>query len=127
VNRWLIWTVFAIAWTVALEIPFDNPGGLPGGEFILTYRVLVTKGLHVAAYALFAILAGWASVRSRYRWLMMFFLMAHGTVTEILQVELEPYCHRGGKLGDVGFDNLGILIGVILSWKWWTRPDGPPV
>ena len=59
----------------------------------------------------------------RYRWLLMFFLMAHCPVTELLQVALSDYCHRTGSLGDVGFDLVGIFIGILVSWKWWTQPD----
>jgi hypothetical protein len=28
---------------------------------------------------------------------------------------------RHGDLPDVGYDHVGILLGVLASWKWWVR------
>jgi hypothetical protein len=126
VTRWLIWMGFVVGWSIALEVPFQDTAGLPGGEFIMTNRMVVTKSLHVCVYVVMTILSGWVPMPARYRWLMMLFLMIHATGSELLQLALESHFHRGGSLTDVGFDNLGILIGVIVSWKWWTRPDAEP-
>jgi len=54
---------------------------------------------------------------------MMFFLMAHATATEVLQVALHEWCGRGGSLWDVALDQLGVLVGFLIGWKWWMRPD----
>jgi VanZ family protein len=119
VLRWLIWLGFVIPWSVALEIPFPETADLPGGEVLLTNRRLIAKSLHVAVYAFMAILSGWVPMAPRFRWVMMFFLMGHAWGSEYVQELLQSYCFRGGKLSDVGFDIIGIIIGVGLSWKWW--------
>jgi hypothetical protein len=121
VIRWLIWSGFVIAWTVGLEMPVPPPEQMPAGEFIVTNRFLFGKSLHAVAYALMTVLSVWVPMPVRYRWLMMFFLMGHAWGSEMLQEALEPWCHRGGSLGDVGFDVIGIVLGVAVSWKWWTR------
>jgi VanZ family protein len=126
VIRWLIWAGFVVAWSIALEIPIKDTSELPGGEFIMSNRTLVTKSIHVCIYAVMTALSAWVPMPARYRWLMMFFLMIHATGSELLQDALKSHFHRTGELRDVGFDNLGILIGVIVSWKWWTRPDAEP-
>jgi hypothetical protein len=28
---------------------------------------------------------------------------------------------RVGHLHDVAYDNLGVLIGLLVGWKWWMR------
>ena len=119
--RWLIWTSVVIVWTLALEFPVPDPGQGPAGEFIMQKKYLFGKSLHVAVYALLAVLSAWVPMPGRYRWLMMFFLMLHAWGTEMLQLALEEWCHRGGSLGDVGLDIVGIVVGVAASWKWWTR------
>jgi hypothetical protein len=126
--RWLIWSLFVIAWTVVLEIPGPSDETLGGAEFIVTNRILIAKTAHVAIYVFFTVLTAWIGVRARYRWLMMFFLMLHAWGSEMLQLALAPYCFRTGSLTDVGLDVIGIVIGVGLSWKWWTResPSEPP-
>jgi hypothetical protein len=119
VARWLIWTLFVVAWTLALELPVPETGGLPGG---VTIKVAIAKSVHVAIYAALTALSGWVPVPARYRWLMMLFVMAHASGSELLQLALQDYCKRGGSLTDVGLDHLGIVIGAAASWKWWTRP-----
>ena len=119
--RWLIWGVYAVLWTAALELPTPEPEVLPGGETIISYKRLFAKSVHVSAYALFAVLSAWMPVPARYRWIMMFILMLHAWGTEMLQEMLVDYFNRGGALSDVAFDVLGIVIGVAISWKWWTR------
>ena len=121
--RWLIFLILVIAWTVGLELPVPDPGHLPGGAFIVTNKVIFAKGMHVLVYALLTVMAVWVPLPVPYRWLMMFFLMGHAWGSEMLQEVLEEYCHRGGKLSDVGFDVMGIVLGALVSWKWWTRID----
>ncbi len=119
--RWIIWSVFAVAWTLALELPGPPVENLPAGEFIASKRTLVAKSAHVAVYAIFTALSAWVHVAVRFRWLMMFFLMAHACGSELLQEVLQPICFRGGTLTDVGLDVVGIMVGVTLTWKWWVR------
>ena len=119
--RWLIWLIFVIAWTIGLEMPFPPPEEMPGNDFIWSNKVFFAKGMHVLVYAVLTVMSVWVPLPARYRWLMMFFLMGHAWGSEMLQEALESYCHRGGKLSDVGFDVIGIILGVLISWKWWTR------
>ena len=116
--RWLIWTTVVIVWSVALELPVPDPGG-PAGEFIFTNKYLFAKAVHVACYGVMTVLSAWVPMAGRYRWLMMFFLMGHAWGTEMLQEALHDWCHRGGSLADVGYDIVGIILGVTASWKNW--------
>jgi hypothetical protein len=55
----------------------------------------------------------------------VFLIMAHGTMTEMGQwlsgPEVMGWSERIGHLHDVAYDNVGILIGLLVSWKWWTE------
>ncbi len=116
--RWTMWLMLLAVWTVALEVPVPS-----GGQVIQTYRYLIAKGMHVFVYAVLTFTAGWLRVPERFRWLVMFCLMVHAAATELLQQALEQWCHRSGSLADVGYDQIGIAIGVVLGWKWWTQAD----
>lgn len=95
------------------------------GQIIVSNRIIVAKTVHVLVYTVFAMLSGWLRIDPRYRWLMMFFLMLHAWGSEMLQELLYPICFRGGSLIDVGLDVVGIVLGVGLTWKWWTAgPSG---
>jgi hypothetical protein len=120
-RRWLIWLAYAAAWTTALLVPVPTaPWTL--GELHVDFKLVLAKSLHVLAYIIFTILAGWLRMASRLRWLPLFVVMAHGTVTELLQRLTET---RSGLLTDVGLDHLGVALGLLVSWKWWTAPDAP--
>jgi VanZ family protein len=120
VIRWLIWSTFAVLWTVVLL--------LPGKEFVKTgvpdwapsLWFFVTKGGHILAYTLFTFLSGWVLVPARYRWIMLFIVLAHGSITELLQLHFVE--GRLGCLEDVGLNHAGVLLGVMVGWKWWTDP-----
>jgi VanZ family protein len=116
--RWLIWGVYVAAWTTALLMPVPHGQWKVEGVPI-DFRYLVAKTIHVTAYALLAGLSGWLRVPVRYRVLLLFCIMAHGTLTELLQRLTQD---RDGSLYDVGFDHLGIALGLLLTWKWWTEP-----
>src|SRR5579859_5349446 len=99
--RWLIWLVYVVAWTWALLLP--NPDewarallGLstipPGVDVGVRQSVLdfvqsfgFAKGLHVTAYAGFAILSGWLRVPRSSRWLLILLMSLHGMGTEFMQ------------------------------------------
>ena len=117
-RRWLAWSVFFLLLTTLLVLPGNVHEQLPLGEFILSRKVLFAKIVHLAFYAVFAILSGWLRVPLRWRPALMFLLMLHGAATEFIQLYV-PY--RNGSLSDVLFDHLGIAIGFLISWKWWTR------
>lgn len=120
--RWLIWSVFLVLWTIGLLYP-TSPQLHQIDEIIEPFRVVIAKTVHVSAYAILAILTGWLRVAPRYRWLMLFVIMAHGTATEMGQwITKEMHIStRTGELYDVAFDNAGILLGLLVSWRWWTE------
>jgi hypothetical protein len=115
--RWIICSAILAIWTVLLLVPIPDTG--PIADLTPGRRELIAKAVHVATYALLTVLAAWLHVPVRWRWALLFVLMAHGTVTEILQ----RYVNRGGSLTDVGWDNLGVGLGLAATWKWWSRPD----
>jgi hypothetical protein len=119
-RRRLIWLIYAAAWTAALLMP------APGQHLDNVHadlKLVIAKTVHVLAYAAFTVLAGWLRVPGRLRWLPLFVVMAHGTLTELLQRLTQS---RTGQLTDVGWDNLGVGLGLLASWKWWTAADDAP-
>ena len=113
--RWLIWGVYVVTWTYYLLTP--NP---PLRDMFLepTSRYLIAKTVHVGAYAVLTILCSWLPVRGRWRWLLVAFVSLHGMATEYLQ----QFFERGSSWRDVGFDHLGLALGLVISWRWWRRP-----
>jgi VanZ family protein len=123
--RWLLWSVYVVLWTTALLYPKVPETGLADVDESLWVQYLFAKSVHVTAYAVMTLLTAWLSAPQRYRWLLVYFLMAHGTATEMGQWtmrELE-WSVRIGHLHDVAFDNVGVLIGLLLGWKWWMQED----
>jgi hypothetical protein len=121
--RWWIWGLGMTLWTVALLYPEVPPVGLENTEELLTIRAFIGKTVHVSAYVVLTCLTGWLRAPARYRWLLLFVLMAHATATELGQWGMETMgiSARHGQLKDVAFDDLGILIGLLLTWRWWTE------
>jgi VanZ family protein len=118
--RWPIWTVYVIAWTYALLSPLPETSHWKIPDLELDLEYLFSKSVHISAYAVLAVLTAWLRAPVRYRFLLMFFVMVHPTITELLQYAIE-YLGRTGALLDVGFDHLGIALGVFLAWKWWVE------
>jgi VanZ family protein len=77
-----------------------------------------SKTLHVSAYAIMAFLSGWLRVRSAWRQVLLGFLSLHALGTEFFQYFV-PY--RYPSWTDVGWDHIGIIWGIILSWRWWAQ------
>ena len=120
-TRWLIWIGLVLAWTLALEFPEPPIIHQEPTPERLTIKFLVAKTIHVGAYAFLTALAAlWLPLPARYRWLMMAFLLGHAWLTEWLQQVLYPICFRGGSLGDVGFDLIGVTLGTAITWRRWT-------
>jgi VanZ family protein len=118
-GRWLAWLTYAALWTTALLVPIPvHP--LTLGAAPADVKFAVAKGIHVVAYAFFAIVSGWLHAPARLRWLLLFAITAHGTATELLQTLTTT---RTGTLRDVGLDNLGVALGLFVSWKWWVAAD----
>ena len=116
--RWLWWGAYVVLWTTLLLMPGRAIHDLSDVDLFEGRRYLIAKIVHVTAYAVMAILCGWLCVPAHWRWLLVFFLMGHATLTEHIQ---EHVPGRTGELHDVGFDNIGIAVGLLLSWKWWIR------
>jgi VanZ family protein len=123
VIRWLIWVTYAVLWTYLLVFPV--PPSIPHTleEFSPGLKDHLAKVVHLAAYAGFAILTGWLRAPQRCRILLVALLMLHGVATELIQLRLS---YRNGSLLDALFDHLGVILGIAVSWKWWTAPDPPP-
>ena len=115
-TRLQVWWIYFLAWTAALIAPIRDQTPWVVTSIQVDLKFLVAKTVHVGGYALFTILTGWLLVPLRERWLMMFLLMGHATLTELIQ---EHVPGRSGHLHDVAFDQLGITLGLIASWKWW--------
>src|SRR5690242_11957762 len=114
--RTFIWSVFVVAWTTALLTP--QPAVMADtllGEDNAGYA---SKILHVSAYAVMTILSGWLRVRSPGRQVLLAFLSFHALGTEFFQ-QFVPY--RYPSWTDVGWDHIGLLWGIILSWRWWVE------
>lgn len=118
--RWVIWSVFLVGWTVALLRPVPAPAIDVVEQFAPGRRWFVAKGVHLFCYALLAILSGWLRVPVRFRPLLMLGIMAHCTATELGQLALT---YREGSLIDVAIDNVGVLIGLAISWRLWREAD----
>jgi VanZ family protein len=119
-RRWLIWGVYCALWTTALLLPMEAIEKLPGHKIIAERKLLVAKSLHVIAYAVMTVLSGWLHVSARRRWLLVFLLMGHGTATELIQRDVPG---RSGELSDVALDQLGVMLGLLLSWNWWVKKE----
>jgi VanZ family protein len=114
VVRWSIWASFLTAWTVGLLIPMSHVPPPPSGQ---TWAVFINdKFLHCVAYAILAVLTGWLKLPTGYRWLLIGLLAFHAYATEFLQ-QFVPT--RDMSLADVGMDLAGILLGLVVTWRWW--------
>jgi VanZ family protein len=116
--RWMVWIAYVAVWTVALLTP--NPVAI--AHAVLPHEAVFTtaKTLHICAYAMGVVLSGWLQVTSRFRWALLVFISVHAMGTEFLQQYVPT---RTGSVRDVILDHIGIILGLILSWKWWwTRP-----
>lgn len=112
--RWLLWAVYVALWTWSLERPYPKIV-LEHTEFDW-YFFLFGKAVHVTAYACFAILSAWLHAPRPYRWGLLLFMSAHAWGSEYFQ-QFAPTRHP--SLRDVGLDHTGILLGTLLSWRWW--------
>jgi VanZ family protein len=118
-GRWTLWGIYVAIWTTGLLLPLGTLDSIPEPDFVVSRKYLFAKSIHVIAYAFLALFSAWLRVPARYRWLLIFFIMAHATATEHLQLLVD----RGGSLFDVGYDTVGITVGIILSWNHWVSND----
>ena len=119
VVRWTVWSIVTVLWTAALVLPIVGPAFGETEEMRNFTRILLAKTAHISIYALWTILTGWLKAPLRVRIFLLMFLMAHAVGTEWRQT----YVERSGKLSDAALDQLGIFLGVLISFRWWTAPD----
>lgn len=117
--RWLLWLGYVIIWTALLTTPLPESVEWPLFDPPVTEKYLLAKIGHVCAYALLAILTGWLGAGFSARLLLLFFLMAHASATEWVQLHL---ANRTGTVTDVVLNHLGVLAGLVMSWRWWAQP-----
>jgi hypothetical protein len=118
-TRWLVWLVYCTCWTTALIMPVPSHGSWHIRGFgDIDMRFVFAKAVHVSAYAIFAVLTGWLRVSLPTRLVLLFVLMAHTALTEVIQDQVG----RSGSEYDVALDQIGIGLGLILSWRWWRDP-----
>jgi hypothetical protein len=121
--RWCLWLLYVVAWTTALLVPVPTQEAhWTIADLQVDVKFLFAKMVHISAYAVLAGLTGWVRAPMRLRFLLMFFVMAHASTTELLQYWLE-FLGRSGELFDVGLDHCGIALGTLLTWKWWTAAE----
>jgi VanZ family protein len=112
--RGLVWSVYTVAWTTALLTP--HPVRIADALLEEDHAFYASKTLHVSAYAVLSMLSGWLCVPVARRWMLLTFLSAHALGTEYFQ-RFVPL--RYPSWTDVGWDHIGIVLGLILSWGWW--------
>ncbi|MCI0378170.1 MAG: VanZ family protein [Gemmataceae bacterium] len=120
-RRWLLWSLYVALWTVALLLPPEVPEAIVNHEIIRDRKFLIGKTVHIVAYAMMTILAGWLHAPPRWRLVLLAFLLIHPTVTELLQREVD----RTGLLEDVALDQIGVALGLAVSWKRWFENTSP--
>jgi VanZ family protein len=114
---WIVWLSFVVIWTALLCSPIPRSAERVVGDLDISRREVAAKVVHVCGYALLALLTGWLRVPWRFRVPLMFLVMAHAAATELIQRQVAG---RSGQLTDVGLDHVGVLFGLLLSWKWWS-------
>ncbi len=116
-TRWLVWGTFALAWTVALltKLPIEMRNSVIQSDEL---RFSASKLLHMSAYATLVVLTSWLRVGRGWRWALLGLLSVHAMGTEYLQ----QFVDRTPSWYDVGFDHVGIVVGLACTWKrWWPR------
>jgi VanZ family protein len=118
---WIIWFIYLSAWTVALLTPHPARAAqvvLPGHDL----RYVVAKSLHVSAYLVLTILTGALPIRPPWRYLMLVLPSLHAMGTEFFQ-QFVP--ERSGTWADVGFDHVGICLGMGILLMWMSFAPNP--
>src|SRR5437879_2209202 len=119
-RRWWIWNVYVLAWTVGLLMPMEEGTHWRWEDLEFDRKFFFAKGLHLSAYAVLAGLTGWLRAPLRYRFVLMFFLMFHAMLTEVLQFSIKAI-GRSGDLLDGAVDHVGVAIGMLATWRWWVQ------
>src|SRR4051794_3983468 len=116
-RRRIFWAVALAVWTAMLFVPNPSLSTVGMTDPPRDVKYWFAKALHVLAYAGLAASAGTLQIPARFRWSILYVLMVHATVTEFVQLFIPG---RLGSLEDVGFDHIGVLLGLLAGWKSWT-------
>jgi VanZ family protein len=112
---WGVWLLYVALWSASLLTP--QPITVRNAMIPEDYHFVVTKALHVGAYAVFAALTAFLP---SWRRVMLAIVVLHGPLTEYVQ----QFVGRTGQVIDVGFDWLGVALGVLITWsRWRTDPS----
>lgn len=109
--RRVAWWLCVLVWTAGLLTTM--PAHVNRSLFPAPLGFSVSKTVHVTAYAFLCALIPFLGTRG---WALLGFLSFHACATEFLQQWVPE---RSGSLRDVGLDHLGIVLGLMLSWRWW--------
>jgi VanZ family protein len=112
--RLALWVLWVAVWTVALLTPWPERASREILPPETGYPA--SKMLHVAAYAFLTATLPWLGPPGGRRWWLVALLALHGGGTEFLQQWVPD---RTGSLTDVGFDLVGIALGLACTWKAW--------
>lgn len=115
-----IWIILLLAWTTALVLPVPEKIPQTIEDVAPGRKFLVMKTVHLLGYLFLTVFAGRLRLSRDLRLVVLAMLVAHGTLTELVQQQL---AHRSGQLFDAAVDHLGVALGLTLSWKWWTGPS----
>lgn len=119
VGPWLRWLVWAAALTVVTVALLTSEPAQVADEVLPEPTIFpLSKAVHITAYAMLAILTAWLPTSRRWRWQLLALLALHGFATELLQTWVP---RRTGSVRDACFDLLGLAVGLVLTWRWWTR------
>lgn len=120
---WCVWWIATLVWTALLILPINAPFFGDTEEMRNWTRLILSKGAHLAIYAAWAFVTGWLQPRLKVRIFLLIFLMAHAVGTEWCQWLTRDILGRHGSLRDAALDQIGILLGVIAGYRYWTAPD----
>jgi hypothetical protein len=112
--RWSAWLGCGTAITVALLVPVPpevSTGGPLGSSYSFSANLV-----HIVAYGVWAALTAFLPVSRQQRWGWLALLAVHAGASELLQ-GLVPT--RYPDWADVGWDLLGMSLGVAGTWGWW--------
>src|SRR5215831_18573946 len=74
--RWLVFLAYVTAWTMALLVPIPE-NSVGGSVFSLDLKFLLSKSIHVGAYAFTIVLITQLRIGLRWRWLLVLFASLH--------------------------------------------------
>jgi VanZ family protein len=116
--RVLAWLLCLAVWTAALLTTF--PAQVSQQMLPPVLQFPTAKCLHVCAYAFLTAFISCLPLNTGRRWALVAVLSLHAFATEFLQQFVKL---RHSSLRDVGIDHLGIVLGLVLIWKWWRSPS----